>query len=245
MVLSLEVPTLIVLMITSTGTKTVTDQMEAVLLKWHPYTATTLFQTYLYNSIHPDHAPFYGPGPSDDENKWEEALRKRPNPATVPTSVRGFRELGLRAVGQRQALDVLHGRLHEIVEGLNTMLRKHDLDISTRAVEARRRHLRLSNKCLSLAAKAQILKNRGYALDSAEEELRKKLLVMERSVFDPALNGRGEEIWARMVGVRERGRQLEREFERAGRTMEQSRGQEIDESVFARCRQVCTFSFLK
>ena len=213
--------------------------MEAVLYKWHPNSATTLFQTYLYNSIDPDHAQFYGPNPSDDEAKWEEAFSKRPNPATIPTSVRGFRELGLRAVGQRQAFDVLHGRLHEIAEGLNAILRKHDVDISTRAEEARRRHLRLSNKCLGLAAKAQILKNRGYALDSAEEELRKKLSTLEQKVFDPALNGRGEEIWARMVGIRERGRQLEREFERAGRTMEQSKIQEIDESVFARCRQVC------
>ncbi|CAF9933560.1 MAG: hypothetical protein HETSPECPRED_008699 [Heterodermia speciosa] len=220
------------------GTKTVMDQMEAAYLKWHPYSGTTLFQAYLYNSINPDQAPFYGPTPADDEAKWEEALRNRPNPATIPTSVRGFRELGLRAVGQRQALDVLHGRLHEIVEGLNAILRKHDLDISTRAVAARRRHIRLSNKCLTLAAKAQILKNRGYALDGAEEELRKKLLAMEKKVFDPALNGRGEEIWARMVGMRERGRQLEREFERAGRTMEQSQTKVIDESVFARCRQI-------
>ena len=228
-------------MLSSPGTKTVMDQMEAAYLKWHPYSATTLFQAYLYNSINPDQAPFYGPTPADDEAKWEEALRNRPNPATIPTSVRGFRELGLRAVGQRQALDVLHGRLHEIVEGLNAILRKHDLDISTRAVAARRRHIRLSNKCLTLAAKAQILKNRGYALDGAEEELRKKLLAMEKKVFDPALNGRGEEIWARMVGMRERGRQLEREFERAGRTMEQSQTKVIDESVFARCRQVYQF----
>lgn len=226
------------LILPSPGTKTVMDQMEAVLLKWNPYTATSLFQTYLYNAINPDQAPFYGPNPADDEAKWEEALRNRPNPATIPTSVRGFRELGLRAVGQRQALDVLHGRLHEIVEGLNAILRKHDLEISTRAVAARRRHIRLSNKCLTLAAKAQILKNRGYALDSAEEELRKKLLIMEQKVFDPALNGRAEELWARMVGMRERGRQLEREFERAGRTMEQNQTKEIDESVFARCRQV-------
>ena len=218
--------------------------MEAVLLKWHPYSANTLFQAYLYNSINSDQAPFYGPGPADDESKWEEALRTRPNAATVPTSVRGFRELGLRAIGQRQALDVLHGRLHEIVEGLTAILRKHDLDISTRAVEARRRHLRLSNKCLTLAAKAQLLKNRGYALDGPEEELRKKLLVIERKAFDPALNGRGEEIWARMVSVRERGRQLEREFEKAGKTMEQPQTKEIDESVFVRCRQVCRLPYL-
>ena len=208
------------------------------MIKWYPYSANTLFQTYLYNSINPDQAPFYGPGPSEDESKWEEALRNRPNPATVPTSVRGFRELGMRAIGQRQALDVLHGRLHEIVEGLTAILRKHDLELSTRAVEARRRHLRLSNKCLTLAAKAQLLKNRGYALDGPEEELRKKLQVMERQVFDPALNGRGEEIWARMVSVRERGRQLQREFEKAGRTMEQNQSKEIDGSVFVRCRQV-------
>ena len=82
-------------------------------------------------------------------------------------------------------------------------------------------------------------------MDSAEEELRQKLLVLERSVFDPALNGRGEEIWARMVSVRERGRQLQLEFERAGRNMIQDQGQGIDEEVMKRAKKVhSSFSVL-
>ncbi len=82
----------------------------------------------------------------------------------------------------------------------------------------------------------QVLKNRGYALDSGEEELRKRLVVLEGMICDPALSGRGEEIWARMVSIRERGRMLEREFEKAGRNMD--KGGEIDEAVFKRCREV-------
>ena len=79
-------------------------------------------------------------------------------------------------------------------------------------------------------------------MDSAEEELRQRLLVLERSVFDPALNGRGEEIWARMVSVRERGRQLQYEFEKAGRSMMQDQAQGIDEEVMKRAKKVSPYS---
>ena len=138
---------------------------------------------------------------------------------------------------QAEALAMLQGRLHEINDGLNTLLQKHDLSISIRAAECRRRHLRLSRQCLGLAAKTQLLRNRGYAMDSAEEELRKKLLLLERSVLDPSLNGRGEEIWARMVSVRERGRLLQRGFEKAGRGM-QGKEQVVDEEVIRRVKKV-------
>ena len=213
------------------------DQLETAFLKWHPQSPSSLFQTYLYNSIPPDLAPFYGPTFRDDEAAWETALRNKPSPGTVPVAVRGFFELGKRVVGQKQHLDILRGRLLEIKQGLEKLLRTHDLSLSTRAVECRRRHLRLSRRCLALAAKAQVLRNRGYALDTREEQLRKKLALLESMVCDPALSGRGEEIWARMVSIRERGRMLEREFEKAGRTME-SAGV-IDEAVIKRCEEVC------
>ncbi len=141
---------------------------------------------------------------------------------------------------QFETLSILQGRLHEINNGLNALLQKHDLEISIRAAECRRRHLRLSRQCLGLAAKTQVLRNRGYAMDSAEEQLRKKLLTLEASVFDPALTGRGEEIWARMVSVREQGRLLQRDFERAGRAVgESGNGAVIDEEVLRRANKVC------
>lgn len=193
------------------------NQIELAFSKWNPQSPSTLFQTYLYNAVPPDTAPFYGPGPEDDETKWEEALAKKPSPGAIPVAVRGFQQLGLRMLQQMQHLNILNGRLHEINDGLNALLQKHDLEVSIRAAECRRRHLKLSRQCLGLAAKTQCLRNRGYAMDGAEEALRQKLLGLEKQVFDPALDGRGEEIWARMVSVRERGRQLQREYERAGR----------------------------
>lgn len=219
--------------------KTVMEQMELAYLKWHPLAPQTLFQTYLYNAIDPDLAPFYGPTARDDETKWEEALRNKPSPGTIPIAVRGFFELGKRAVGQKQHLDILNGRLVEIQDGLQLLMRKHDIEFTTRTEECRRKHLRLSARCLSLAARTQVLRNRGYALDNSEEELRKKLLTLEHSVFDPALSGRGEEIWARMVTIRERGRLLEREMKMAGQVVEQGQqGGEIDAAVMKRCREV-------
>ena len=141
---------------------------------------------------------------------------------------------------QLQALHTLGGRLHEINSGLSKLLQKHELSISVRAAECRRKHLTLSRQCLGLAAKTQVLRNRGYILDGPEEELRNKLLVLERSVLDPALNGRSEEIWARMVSVRERGRLLQREFEKAGRSLSREQGQVVDEEVMRRVKKVST-----
>lgn len=220
------------------GQKSVTEQIELAYSKWNPLSTSTPFRTYLYNAIPPEQVPFFGPGPADDEAKWEEAMAKKPSPGSVPILIRGFEELGLRMRQQFVSLRVLQGRLHEINDGLNTLLQKHDLQLSIRAAECRRRHQRLAKQCLNLAAKTQVLRNRGFAMDSAEEALRQKLLTLEKSVLDPALNGRSEEIWARMVGVRERSRQLQRELERAGAVPGQHGGIGMDEEVMKRAKKV-------
>lgn len=165
-------------------------------------------------------------------------MSKKPHPGAVPVLVRGFYQVGQRMILQKKLLEVLQGRLHEINNGLTEMLRRHDLDISVRAAEARKRHLRLSQQCMRLATKVQMLRNRGYAMDNAEEELKMKLLALERKVLDPALNGRAEEIWARMVSVREKGRQLQKEFEKAGRTLPKEQEQGIDGEVMKKATKV-------
>ena len=219
--------------------KSVIQQIELAYAKWNPQSPETLFRAYLYNFVPPGEAAFYGPTSQDRESEWEEALSKKPGPGSVPVLVKGFAEIAERMKMQYQALNVLRGRLHEINDGLNTLLQKHDLEISIRAAECRRKHLRLSHQCLGLAAKTQVLRNRGYAMDSAEEELRKKLMLLERIVFDPALNGRGEEIWARMVSVRETGRALQRQFEKVGRSLQQENSGVVDEEVMKRVKKVC------
>ncbi|KAI4242683.1 MAG: hypothetical protein L6R40_003904 [Gallowayella cf. fulva] len=183
--------------------RSVADQIEVAFQKWNPDSQISLFQTYIYNFTDPKFVPFCQPGEADNPTKWEEAMSKKPHPGAVPVLVKGFHQLGQRMLLQKQLLQVLQGRLHEINNGLTEMLRRHDLEISVRAAEARKRHLKLNQQCVRLATKVQVLRHRGYAMDSTEEELQKKLLALERKVMDPALNGRGEEIWARMVSKQE------------------------------------------
>ena len=85
-----------------------------------------------------------------------------------------------------------------------------------------------------LATKVQILRNRGYAMGGDEEDLKAKLIALERSVNDPGLDARQEEIWARMVTVQERARLLKNEIEKNG----QPAGQVLDEQTNKRAQKV-------
>ncbi|MCJ1312473.1 hypothetical protein MMC25_006147 [Agyrium rufum] len=199
--------------------KTIPEQIELIVQKWHPASPNTAFQQYLYNSCEPSTAMFFRADPSagETDEEWEEALRKAPFAgSSVPTLIRGFQSLGHRMLLQHEHLKMLHGRLVEVNNGLDDMLQRHDISITVKTEEARRRHRVISQRVLSLAAKTQVLRNRGYALDEREEELKAKLLQLGQSVFrDRTLTGRGEEIWARMMIIRERGRLLGEEIKKA------------------------------
>lgn len=218
--------------------RTVPMQMEIVRSKWDFMDRGSPFRTYLYNRVGEDSAPFYQPGPADDETKWEEALRKRPDSGYVPVLVRGFLELGRRAQKQKDYLSMMQQRLHEINNCLTDLLSRHDLKITVRIAESRRRHLVLSKRCLALAAKTQVLRNRGYALDEAEEELKKKLTQLERSVFDPSLVGREEEIWARLLAIREQSRRLQAAIEQAGPNTSEQETDELNEDTMRTAKKI-------
>ncbi|KAF9885092.1 hypothetical protein FE257_000732 [Aspergillus nanangensis] len=218
--------------------RTVPIQVQIVRDKWDADNRTSSFRTYLYNNVGEEQAPFYQPGPEDDDTKWEDALRNRPSPGCVPVLVKGFWELGKRAQRQKDFLAMLQGRLHEINNSLSDMLSRHDLKIAVKIADCRRKHLVLSKRCLSLAAKTQVLRNRGYAMDDAEEELKKKLAQLERQVFDPSLNGRAEEIWARMLAIREQSKRLQLEMERAGPGAAAQGEDELDENTMKTAKKI-------
>ena len=218
--------------------RTVPMQMAIVKDKWDSTVLSSPFRAYLYNSVGEDAAPFFQPGPNDTESKWEEALRKRPDSRSVPVLVRGFWELGKRAQRQMDFIAMMQYRLHQINDSLTELLSRHDLKISVRIADARRKHLVLSKRCLTLATKTQVLRNRGYAMDDVEEDLRKKLTQLERSVFDPSLTGRAEEIWARMLAIREGSRRLQSEVENAGPNVALQAGGELNDEVTKTAKKV-------
>jgi nuclear pore complex protein Nup54 len=153
------------------------------------------------------------PGPEDDEDKWEEAVSKRPGPEWVPLVLRGFLEMGRKAQLQTEAMQRCNMILQEINNSLDIQLDIHRQKVAARLAEAKRRQLAISRRTLALAVKVQILRNKGYVMDNAEEELKAKLEKLEREVFDPSREAREQEIWARMLGIRERAKRLKIEME--------------------------------
>ncbi|TVY41983.1 Nucleoporin [Lachnellula occidentalis] len=196
--------------------KSVPEQIATVLQKWDIGSPNCVFQHYFYNKVDENMAPFYKPGPTEDPKAWDEALSKKPGPGFIPVLCVGFEQLGKRIELQQRNLAHYNARLHEINNSLSLMLSNHDTKTSIRAMDARRRHVQLKQRCLALATKVQILRNRGYALGSDEEDLKTKLQALERGVTDPGLGARGEEIWARMLTVQERAKLLKAEIEKSG-----------------------------
>lgn len=190
--------------------------MAAILEQWDVGNPNCAFKHYFYNKVLDEHAPFYRPGANEDPKKWEEALSKKPGPGYVPVLCTGFAQMGERIKTQQTNLGLFNKRLHEINNSLSLMLQNHDTKTSIRAMDAKRKHIVLKERCLSLATKVQVLRNRGYALGSDEEDLRIKLTALEKGVSDPAINARAEEIWARMITVQERAKLLKADIEKSG-----------------------------
>jgi nuclear pore complex protein Nup54 len=218
--------------------------MQTLFEKWDPSSSSCSFQHYFYNHVGEEQAPYYAPAPGEDEAKWEEALKKKPSPGSIPVLARGPLALGRRLEIQAMWVRGIQSRLHELNDVLTRRLQEHDLQYSVRAAEARRKHVVLSRRCLSLATKVQVLRNRGYALDGTEEQLRAKLQKLEQLAFDPMVSGRQEEIWARMSVLRERAQLLKTETDKLAKDVSGSNADgPLDEDQMKRVEKVSVCLF--
>ncbi|KAK6528699.1 hypothetical protein TWF694_003941 [Orbilia ellipsospora] len=191
----------------------VSGQVQRIWEAWNVQSPNCQFQTYLYNQVDNEVlANSYEPGPSEDKLKFDAAMRKRPNPKAVPVLVRGFNDLQLRMQQQEHQITIYRATLHGINNRLTELSRDHDLKTTIKLAEAVSRHQQLAHRTLSLSAKVQVLKNRGYALQPEEEQLRKRLEALMKTISDPGVNGRMNEIWARMQIINQKAKQMEHEI---------------------------------
>jgi nuclear pore complex protein Nup54 len=216
------------------GEKTVPEQISLILEKWDTGNPNCVFKHYFYNKVEENMAPYYRPSPGEDPKEWEDALSRKPGPGFIPVLCVGFSQMAKRIEIQQKGLAYFNARLHEINSSLTAMMQRHETQTSVRTTDARRKHLVLKQRCLALATKVQVLRNRGYAMGGDEEVLRTKLMALEKSVNDPGLGARGEEIWARMLIVQERARLLKNEIEKTG----QEPTDILDEEMSRRARKV-------
>lgn len=211
--------------------RSVPDQIQTVLNKWKPDSQDCVFKHYFYNKVDEANVPFYHPGPNENPKEWEEALQKKPAPGSMPVLACGFAAVAERLKAQRTAIGRFNQKLHEINDCLDAILSRHDLEWSVRTINARRKHDALRKRTLVLARKVQVMRNRGYALSADEDELRLKLENMEKSVQDPAVNARLEDLWSRLIWLRERAQILHAELQKKGLAEDQGLGEEVEVRV--------------
>ncbi|KAK0655090.1 nucleoporin complex subunit 54-domain-containing protein [Cercophora newfieldiana] len=208
--------------------KPIPEQMKLIIEKWDPSNLNCVFKTYLYNKVEEHAVPHYAPGPNDDPKQWEEALQQKPAPNYIPVLCAGFPSIVARLVLQRRAITEFNSKLHAINASLDAILSRHDLEHSVRALNARRRHADLSKRCLALASRVQVLRNRGYALSSDEDELRQKLQKIDKGLQDPALSARMEELWSRLIVLRGHADSLRDQINKPGFADGDGMGEEIE-----------------
>ncbi|KAK3372154.1 nucleoporin complex subunit 54-domain-containing protein [Podospora didyma] len=208
--------------------KSIPEQMKTITEKWDPSNPNCVFKTYLYNKVDEHAVPMFGPGPNEDPKEWEEALQHKPAPNYIPVLCAGFPSIVQRLILQRRVISEFNTKLHAINASLDEILSRHDLEHSVRALKARRRHAELSKRCLMLASRVQVLRNKGYALSSDEDDLKQKLQRIDRSIQDPALSARMEELWSRMITLRRYSDNLRDELNKPGVGDSDGLGEEIE-----------------
>ncbi|KAI1818928.1 nucleoporin complex subunit 54-domain-containing protein [Xylaria intraflava] len=208
--------------------KPVADQMDAIVNKWVPNHPTTVFKHYFYNNVGTTRVPLFQPGPGEDPREWEQAVHDQPAPGFVPALATGFAAVSERLKMQSQVLAKYRLVLHQLNDSLDAILSQQDLQTSVRALNARRKHAILRQRCLTLATKVQVLRNRGYSLDKDEDELKTKLETLDQSLADPALSARTDELWSRLLNLRSYADTLRHEIERRGAEVPEGLGEEVE-----------------
>ncbi|KAI0149485.1 nucleoporin complex subunit 54-domain-containing protein [Xylariaceae sp. FL1272] len=211
--------------------KPVTEQMEQMISKWSPGHSNTMFKYYFYNKVDQSRVPFYQPSPGEDPREWEQAVHDKPAPGYMPALATGFGAVSDRLKVQKGVLSNFQQALHAINSSLDAILSQQDLQTSVRAVNARRKHAILRQRCLTLATKVQVLRNRGYSLDKDEDELKTKLESLEQGLLNPALSARTEELWTRLSLLKDLAGRLRAEVERRGAEAEEGLGEEAEEKA--------------
>lgn len=186
----------------------VIDQIEKIKDSWDPTSPQCALQYFFYNKVGTQQALLYQKPAGIEQARWDAAMAARPDDAHVPVHVVGFADLEKRVARQEATVLVYRQRMHEINDKLNQLSSRHDLHTLVKTAQMQARHQRLIQRTLALAARLQVLRQRGFVLKPDEEVLKRELERLNQQVDDPAVFGRINEIWARLTVLRERAQAL-------------------------------------
>lgn len=200
----------------------VTDNLLKIKDSFDPTSPNCAFQHYFYNKVPADQALLYSKPPNQSQDKWDEAIAKRPDASSIPVLAIGFSDLQKRAALQENQVAAYRGRMHEINNKLDELGTRHDIYTTVKSAEIKNRHRKLVHRTLALAVKIQVLKSRGFVLRPDEEQLKQTLENLNSQIDDPAVFGRINEVWARMGVLRQKAKALESTYKQNNKLMSAS-----------------------
>ncbi|KAK9352234.1 nucleoporin complex subunit 54-domain-containing protein [Lipomyces doorenjongii] len=214
------------------------DQLQKIKNSWDPSSPDCAFQFYFYNKVPSEQAVLYVKPPKYDQARWDAAIAARPDSGSVPVLALGFTDLQKRVNIQHQQVTAYQVRMHEINSRLTQLITRHDLYTTVKIAELKARHAALAHRTMSLAAKVQVLKSRGYALRPDEEMLKRKFEELTRVLNDPAVFGKINEVWARMMVVRDRIKILNEQMRQTGEQWENAIDWEKDDEQLEKIARI-------
>ncbi|KAI7890413.1 nucleoporin complex subunit 54-domain-containing protein [Mucor mucedo] len=151
---------------------------DLALIRAHfdPTSPLCQFRHYFYNMVPTNEAHLYVRPQNQDENLWNEAVRKNPDPTClVPVLAVGFDDILKRIEIQSKQVEIHQETLKETANRLATVQRQYDLSTLVRLEEHKRRHANLAQRLLRLLRYSQVLRYKGFPLNSDEEQAIKQL----------------------------------------------------------------------
>ncbi|GAA5816248.1 hypothetical protein MFLAVUS_009774 [Mucor flavus] len=161
---------------------------ELALIRAHfdPTSPLCQFRHYFYNMVPANEVHFYVRPQNQDEQLWNEAVRKNPDPTClVPVLAVGFDDILKRMEIQSKQVDLHQEKLKETRERLNTVQRQYALGTLVKLEEHKRRHTYLAQRLLRLLRYSQVLRYKGFPLNADEEKSMSQLHELATSPNNP------------------------------------------------------------
>ncbi|KAI8142215.1 nucleoporin complex subunit 54-domain-containing protein [Fennellomyces sp. T-0311] len=184
--------------------RNVWQELALIRAHWDPSSRLSQFRHYFYNVVQPNERHLYIRPPDQDEELWNEAMRKNPDPNNlVPVLAVGYGDVLKRMDIQDQAVEVHRNKLAEIGERLQTIQQKHALVTLVKIEEQRRRNIDLTQRLIRMLRCVQVLRYRGFPLEHDEEKLLQNLkLIAEQPSNPEQLNNKLRDAWIALQQIK-------------------------------------------
>ncbi|CAO3635784.1 unnamed protein product [Cunninghamella blakesleeana] len=180
------------------------QQLALIRAHWDPSSPLCQFRHYFYNMVPPNEVHLYVRPPNQDEQLWNEAQKKNPDPSCmVPVLAIGFDDILKRMEIQDQQSELHKNKLEEISQRLETVQRNYELGSKARLDEHKRRHIDLTQRLIRLLRLVQTLRYKGFPLNEGEIALQKNFQNLASQPNSPdQLYNKVIHLWSQLQSIK-------------------------------------------